>query len=132
MSYGRAIREEFAKTYARVGNATHALKQVLGEERADKMKPHTLRAKASELFNDYRTQALIEFEKVEMLSRRERLPRYRKPTVRTDLMSNTEGQAVISNRVYQGYELLAEIKAIRQQLLSRVSKKARRALRGKR
>ncbi|TGZ98649.1 hypothetical protein [Rodentibacter pneumotropicus] len=132
MSYGQAIREEFAKTYARLGNATHALKSVLGEERAAKMKPHTLRAKASELFNDYRTQALIEFEKAEMLSRRERLPRYRKPTVRTDLMSNTEGQAVISSGRSQGYDPLAQIKAMRQQLLSRVSKKMRRALRAKR
>ena len=49
MSYGKEIQSEFAKTYARIGNATHALKQVLGEERADKMKPHTLRAKACEL-----------------------------------------------------------------------------------
>ncbi|OOF82825.1 hypothetical protein BKG92_05465 [Rodentibacter ratti] len=132
MSYGRAIREDFAKAYARVGNATHALKQVLGEERADKMQPHTLRAKTSELFNDYRTQALIEFEKTEMLSRGERLPRYRKPTVRTDLMSNKEVQAVISSGRSQGYDPLAEIRALHQQLLSRVSKKVRRALRGKR
>ncbi|OOF64700.1 hypothetical protein [Rodentibacter sp. Ppn85] len=131
MSYGRAIREEFAKTYARIGNATHALKQVLGEERADKMKPHTLRAKVSELFNDYRTQALIEFEKAETLSRRERLPRYRKPTVRTDLMTD-EARKVIQNERSQHYDPLAQIKAMRQQLLSRVSKKMRRALRAKR
>lgn len=131
MSYGKEIQSEFAKTYARIGNATHALKQVLGEERADKMKPHTLRAKACELFNDYRTQALIEFEKAEMLSRRERLPRYRKPTVRTDLMTDEE-RKIFQNERSQHYDPLAEIKALHQQLLSRVSKKMRHALRGKR
>ncbi|OOF56370.1 hypothetical protein BKK56_03500 [Rodentibacter genomosp. 2] len=131
MSYGQAIRKDFAKTYARIGNATHALKQVLGEERAAKMKPHTLRAKASELFNDYRTQALIEFEKAKMLLRRERLPRYRKPTVRTDLMTG-EGQTVISNVGRPENDVLAQIKAMRQQLINKLIKKTRRSLKSKR
>ncbi|OOF79098.1 hypothetical protein BKG96_03280 [Rodentibacter caecimuris] len=130
MSYGQAIREEFAKTYARLGNATHALKSVLGEERAARMKPHTLRAKASDLLNDYRTQALIEHEKAEMLSRRERLPRYRKPTVRTDLMTD-EVREVIQNERSQHYDPLAQIKAMRQQLINKLIKKARRSLKGK-
>lgn len=33
--YGSQIRLAFAQTYARVGNATHSLKAVLGEERAN-------------------------------------------------------------------------------------------------
>ena len=36
MGYGWEIRRQFAKAYARNGNATHALKMVLGEERAEK------------------------------------------------------------------------------------------------
>ncbi|KOE65880.1 hypothetical protein [Aggregatibacter actinomycetemcomitans] len=88
MGYGWEIRRQFAKVYARNGNATHALKMVLGEERAGKMQPHTLRAKASELLNDYRTVALIEQEKAEMQQRGEPLPHYRGRTERTDLISD--------------------------------------------
>ena len=47
MGYGREIQNQFAKTYTKMGNATHALQMVLGEERAGRMKPHTLRAKPS-------------------------------------------------------------------------------------
>lgn len=43
--YGRAIREQFAITYARTGKANKALIHVLGKERAERMKPHTLRAR---------------------------------------------------------------------------------------
>ncbi|MBN6063237.1 terminase [Aggregatibacter actinomycetemcomitans] len=87
MGYGWEIRRQFAKAYARHGNATHALKMVLGEERAGKMQPHTLRAKASELLNDYRTVELIEREKAEMQQRGEPLPHYRGRTERTDLIT---------------------------------------------
>ena len=87
MGYGWEIRRQFAKAYARNGNATHALKMVLGEERAEKMQPHTLRAKASELLNDYRTVELIEQEKAEMQQRGETLPHYRLRTWRADLLS---------------------------------------------
>lgn len=87
--YGREIREQFARAYARMGNATHSLKCVLGDERAGKMKANTLRAKASELLNDYRTVAIIEAEKLAMMTRGEKLPSYRKPTSRTDLISES-------------------------------------------
>ncbi|MBN6082397.1 terminase [Aggregatibacter actinomycetemcomitans] len=87
MGYGWEIRRQFAKAYARHGNATYALKMVLGEERAGKMQPHTLRAKASELLNDYRTVELIEREKAEMQQRGEPLPHYRGRTERTDLIT---------------------------------------------
>lgn len=83
--YGREIREAFAIAYARRGNATKALIQVLGKERASKMQPHTLRAKASTLLNDYRTVAIIEQEKSAMLKRGDYLPRYRLRTYRADL-----------------------------------------------
>ncbi|MDD6910425.1 hypothetical protein [Actinobacillus minor] len=83
--YGREIREAFAIAYARRGNATKALIQVLGKERASKMQPHTLRAKASALLNDYRAVAIIEQEKSAMLKRGDYLPRYRLRTYRADL-----------------------------------------------
>ena len=83
--YGREIREAFAIAYARRGNATKALIQVLGKERASKMQRHTLRAKASTLLNDYRTVAMIEQEKNAMLKRGDYLPRYRLRTYRADL-----------------------------------------------
>lgn len=83
--YGREIREAFAIAYARRGNATKALIQVLGKERASKMQPHTLQAKASTLLNDYRTVAIIEQEKSAMLKRGDYLPRYRLRTYRADL-----------------------------------------------
>lgn len=88
MGYGREIRNQFAKTYARMGNATHALRMVLGEERAGRMKPHTLRAKASELLNHYRVAEQIEQEKAEMQQRGDVLPHYRGRTERTDLISD--------------------------------------------
>lgn len=88
MSYGKAIREAFAKAYAERGNATHALAQVLGKERAEKMQRHSLRARASDLLNDYRTVELIEQHKTEMLERGEPLPHYRERTYRADLISD--------------------------------------------
>ncbi|QPB42669.1 terminase [Rodentibacter haemolyticus] len=127
MSYGKTIQANFATAYARTGNATHALREVLGEERAGKMKPHTLRAKASELLNNYRTQALIEQEKLAMMTRGERLPRYRKPTVRTDLI--TMDRLEIPTTTKPQNNVLTEINAIRQQLINRLMRKARRGLR---
>ena len=88
MSYGQEIRNQFAKAYAKMGNATHALRMVLGEERAGRMKPHTLRAKASELLNHYRVAEQIEQEKAEMQQRGETLPHYRLRTWRADLISD--------------------------------------------
>ena len=88
MGYGREIRNQFAKTYARMGNATHALRMVLGEGRAGRMKPHTLRAKASELLNHYRVAEQIEQEKAEMQQRGETLPHYRLRTWRADLITD--------------------------------------------
>lgn len=87
MGYGREIRSQFAKAYAKMGNATHALRMVLGEERAGRMKPHTLRAKASGLLNHYRVWEQIEQEKAEMQQRGEVLPHYRGRTWRADLLS---------------------------------------------
>lgn len=49
------------------------------------MQPHTLRAKASALLNDYRAVAIIEQEKSAMLKRGDYLPRYRLRTYRADL-----------------------------------------------
>ena len=88
MSYGKEIQREFAKAYARMGNAKHALLAILGDERANRMKPHTLRAKASGLLNHYRVLEQIEQEKAEMQQRGETLPHYRGRTVRTDLISD--------------------------------------------
>jgi len=82
---GQGIRAQFAKAYAQKGIAKLALIEVLGKERADKMNPHTLRARASELLNDYRTVALIEQEKKAMRERAHPLPKYRRRTYRTDL-----------------------------------------------
>lgn len=88
MSYGKEIESQFAKAYARMGNAKHALLAVLGDERANRMKPHTLRAKASGLLNNYRVLEQIEQEKAEMQQRGEVLPHYRGRTVRTDLITD--------------------------------------------
>lgn len=93
MSYGQEIQNQFAKAYAKMGNATHALRMVLGEERAGRMKPHTLRAKASELLNHYRVAEQIEQEKVEMQQRGETLPHYRLRTWRADLLSGEPYQS---------------------------------------
>lgn len=51
------------------------------------MNPHTLRARASELLNDYRTVALIEQEKKAMRERGQPLPKYRRRTYGADLMA---------------------------------------------
>jgi hypothetical protein len=82
----QGIRAQFAKAYARKGIATHALVEVLGKEKVGKMNPHTLRARASELLNDYRTVALIEQEKRAMRERGQPLPKYRRLSYRMDLM----------------------------------------------
>lgn len=87
MGYGARTRFEFAQAYARTGNAAHALREVLGKERAERMTPHSLRARASELLNDYRTDELIEQFKAEMVAEGVALPHYRGRTYRTDLMS---------------------------------------------
>ena len=88
MSYGKEIQSQFAKAYARMGNAKHALLVVLGDERANRMKPHTLRAKASGLLNHYRVLEQIEQEKAEMQQRGETLPHYRGRTWRADVISD--------------------------------------------
>lgn len=85
--YGRAIREQFAIAYARTGLGAQALKQVLGKERAERMQPHTLRARASELLNHCEVVELIEQEKAEMLKRGEILPHFHGRTWRSDLYS---------------------------------------------
>lgn len=92
MSYGQEIRNQFAKAYAKMGNATHALRIVLGEERAGRMKSHTLRAKASELLNHYQVVEQIEKEKAEMQKNGKDLPHYRLRTWRTDLISDEADQ----------------------------------------
>lgn len=87
MGYGAITRLEFAQAYARTGNAAHALREVLGKERTERMNPHSLRARASEILNDYRTDELIEQFKAEMVVEGVALPHYRGRTYRTDLMS---------------------------------------------
>lgn len=115
--YGREIREAFAIAYARRGNATKALIQVLGKERASKMQRHTLRAKASTLLNDYRTVAMIEQEKNAMLKRGDYLPRYRLRTYRADLGAGIpeENQQAQERRAKfeQGWQ---ELKLLQMQL----------------
>ncbi|STO63035.1 Uncharacterised protein [Haemophilus parahaemolyticus] len=83
----QGIRAQFAKAYAQKGIAKLALVEALGKERADKMNPHTLRARASELLNDYLTVVLIEQEKKAMRERGQPLPKYRRRTYRADLMA---------------------------------------------
>lgn len=83
----QGIRAQFAKAYAQKGIAKLALIEVLSEERAGKMNPHTLRARASELLNDYRTVALIEQEQKAMRERGQPLPKYRRRAYRMDLMA---------------------------------------------
>ncbi|MCW9718948.1 hypothetical protein [Avibacterium sp. 21-599] len=85
--YGKEIRKQFAITYAHTGNANKALKQVLGDERAERMQPHSLRARASELLNHCEVVELIEQEKAEILKRGEILPRFHGRTWRSDLYS---------------------------------------------
>ena len=84
---GKGMRAQFAKAYAQKGIAKLALVEVLGKERADKMNPHTLRAIASELLNDYLTVVLIEQEKKAMRERGQPLPKYRRRTYGADLMA---------------------------------------------
>jgi hypothetical protein len=94
MGYGREIQNQFAKAYVKMGNATHALRMVLGEQRAGRMKPHTLRSRASELLNNYRVWEQIEQEKAEMQQRGETLPHYRLRTWRADLISDEAHQSI--------------------------------------
>ncbi|WP_109433129.1 terminase [Aggregatibacter segnis] len=94
MSYGQEVRSQFAKAYAKMGNATHALRMVLGEERAGRMKSHTLRAKASELLNHYQVVEQIEKEKAEMQQHGKDLPHYRLRTWRADLISDEADQPI--------------------------------------
>ena len=94
MSYGKEIQSQFAKAYARMGNGKHALLAVLGDERANRMKPHTLRARASDLLNHYRVWEQIEQEKAEMQQRGETLPHYRGRTWRADLISDEAYQPI--------------------------------------
>lgn len=91
--YGRAIREQFAITYAHTGKANKALIHVLGKERAERMKPHTLRARASDLLNHYEVVELIEQEKTEMQKRGEVLPHYQGRTWRSDLYCKDKPEA---------------------------------------
>ncbi|WGE57668.1 hypothetical protein [Actinobacillus equuli] len=126
MGYGHQIRQRFATEYAHKGNATHALKAVLGTERAERMKPVTLRARASELLNDYRTMELIEQEKQAMTERGERLPRFRKRTYRTDLVSDMGECSKPIPR--QPTVFLQEIRGFKTMLkqLSRATKRGRK------
>ncbi|MFK3618695.1 hypothetical protein RF161_02650 [Pasteurella multocida] len=94
MGYGYQVRKAFAKAYSRLGNATHALKAVLSESQLSRMKPHTIRARASDLLNDYRTVEMIEEFKAEMAKRGELLPHYRGRTERTDLISDRKDPPV--------------------------------------
>ncbi|WP_018651537.1 hypothetical protein [Actinobacillus capsulatus] len=123
MGYGHQIRQRFAIEYAHKGNATHALKAVLGTERAERMKAVTLRARASELLNNYRTMELIEQEKQAMAERGERLPRFRKRTYRTDLMSEyskrTPSQPTVVLQEIRGFKTILK-------QLSRATKRGRK------
>ncbi|QBQ63871.1 hypothetical protein EXH44_06305 [Actinobacillus indolicus] len=122
--YGRAIREDFARAYAKLGNATKALIQVLGSERANKMQRHTLRAKASTLLNDFRTVEIIEQEKKLMIERGDYLPRYRLRTYRVDLgvgMPEANQQAKErKEKIEQGFQ---ELKHLQMKLYDVVTQK---------
>ncbi len=122
--YGRAIREDFARAYARRGNATKALIQVLGSERASKMQRHTLRAKASALLNDYRTVAIIKQEKKLMLKRGDHLPRYRLRTYRADLGAEmpeaNQREKERKEKIEQGFQ---DIKHLQMKLYDVVAQK---------
>ena len=119
--YGKEIRERFTQAYARKGNAKRALVEVLGKERAGKMRPHTLRARASELLNDYRTVALIEQEKRAMLERGQPLPKYRKRTWRADLMAKMpESNRIAREQAAKELERMRALRlAIRKEVLGR-------------
>lgn len=119
--YGKEIRERFAQAYARKGNAKRALVEVLGKERAGKMRPHTLRARASELLNDYRTVALIEQEKRAMRERGQPLPKYRKRTWRADLKAKMpESNRIAREQAAKELERMRALRlAIRKEVLGR-------------
>ncbi|WGE31512.1 hypothetical protein NYR60_06505 [Actinobacillus genomosp. 2] len=123
--YGHQIRQRFAIEYAHRGNATQALEAVLGAERAGRMKPVTLRAKASTLLNDYRTVVLIEQEKFAMLERGERLPRFRKRTERTDLMNELTEKLKPTQQPVDPLQEIRGIKTILKQL-ARATKRRRK------
>ncbi|MCK3655984.1 hypothetical protein A4G19_14345 [Pasteurellaceae bacterium Macca] len=76
-------QEQFAQHYARLGNATHALKAVLGNERAERMQPHSLRARANELKNNYKVVERVDEILTEMRERGEVIPHFR-PTTWSD------------------------------------------------
>lgn len=92
MNFNPDIREAFAQAYTRIGNSTAALTLVLGAERSARMQPHTLRARASELLNDYRVANRIEEIKQEIMASGGVLPKYRKRTYRSDLMKEAEAE----------------------------------------
>ncbi|MGX3021510.1 hypothetical protein [Ursidibacter sp. B-7004-1] len=76
--YGYEIMKSFAKQYAKTGNAKKALVEVLGEERASRMKPHTLRARASELLAHWYVKERFLIERDNLIEQGVELPpRYR-------------------------------------------------------
>lgn len=75
-------QEAFAQAYVRLGNATHAYLEAIGQR---SMKPHTVRARASEYLNHYRIAARIEELIKEKRQRGEPLPHFRERTFRSDL-----------------------------------------------
>ena len=78
MMYGYKIMKCFAKEYAKTGNAKEALIATIGEERAHKMKPHSLRARASELLGHWYVKEQFLIERDKLIEQGEELPpRYR-------------------------------------------------------
>lgn len=75
-------QEDFAQAYVRLGNATHAYLDAIGQRT---MQRHTLRARASEYLNHYRVSARIEELIEEKQQRGETLPHFRERTSRSDL-----------------------------------------------
>lgn len=77
-------QEAFAQAYVRLGNGTHAYLEAIGQRT---MQRHTLRARASEYLNHYLVAARIDELIAEKEKRREKLPRFRARTYRSDLFS---------------------------------------------
>lgn len=125
MHFNPDTQEAFAQAYTRLGNATHALMLVFGVERTARMKPHTLRARASELLNDYRVAKRIEELKAEIKASGGILPRYRKRTYRSDLMSKTEKES--QNKEQWQPTFAKELLAVHQQI-ARLKQKYRRKM----
>lgn len=90
-------QERFAQAYARLGNATHALIEVLGEERAKRMKRTSLRARASELKNHYLIVNRVAEIVAEMKNTGEITPHFRASTYRTDLFNDEEMAQLYAN-----------------------------------